>query len=87
MSGGNPWLQRQRKTDLIDLAERVGLDEYVHILPASAFFQSTLCALHAMFATSCRNHWHAASPAGKNARARAPSRVRGTKKLTIRAQK
>lgn len=29
MSSGNPWLQRQRKSDLIEIAERVGLEEYV----------------------------------------------------------
>jgi hypothetical protein len=43
MSGGNPWLQRQRKSDLIELAERVGLDEYVHInLPFAHYMRCLL---------------------------------------------
>lgn len=29
MSGANPWLVRQRKSDLVELAQIVGLKEYV----------------------------------------------------------
>jgi hypothetical protein len=48
MSSGNPWLQRQRKSDLIELAERVGLKEYVH-----SVFHRTSSALseYTLFAT------------------------------------
>jgi hypothetical protein len=31
MASGNSWLARQRKSDLLDLAEAVGLKEYVTI--------------------------------------------------------
>lgn len=35
MSGTNSWLQRQRKSDLVDIAENVGLKKYVtlHLPP------------------------------------------------------
>lgn len=29
MSGANSWLQRQRKSDLVEIAQNVGLKEYV----------------------------------------------------------
>lgn len=33
MSGANSWLARQRKSDLVELAQTVGLKEYVHFHP------------------------------------------------------
>lgn len=30
MSGANSWLQRQRKSELVEIAQSIGLKEYVH---------------------------------------------------------
>ena len=47
MSGANSWLSRQRKSDLVELAQTVGLKEYVS-------FISLMLAPCVFFMFSCR---------------------------------
>jgi hypothetical protein len=73
MSNGNPWLQRQRKTDLYDTAKRLGLEGYVHLAESPSSVRKVMRSLVcSVLSPECHPYVTTVAPDCPHAKTRLP---------------